>query len=160
MPHRRPITPPNEAQLVRVTKQQTVAIHQIAEQLAGAGVEVRLFGSRIDDAARGGDVDLLLDLPRAVDDPAMLAARMSAKVSRLMDGRRVDVVIKAPNLKQLPDPRGRRAGRANPLTLQPHRVERLRYLARVVGKQCAHLRKRRFIGASRAEQDAPPFSAT
>jgi predicted nucleotidyltransferase len=87
---------------VRLTKQQTVAIHQIAKQLAGAHAEVRLFGSRTDDAARGGDVDLLLDLATAVDNPAMLAARMSAKVSRLMGGRRVDVIIKAPNLKHLP----------------------------------------------------------
>jgi predicted nucleotidyltransferase len=102
MPHRRPITPPNEAQLVRLTKQQIIAIHEIARQLAGADAEVRLFGSRIDDAARGGDVDLLLDLPSAVDNPAMLAARLSAKVSRVMGGRRVDVVIKALNLKQLP----------------------------------------------------------
>ncbi len=87
---------------MRLTQQQTIAIHDIVKQLAGADAEVRLFGSRTDDAARGGDVDLLLDSPRAVDNPAMLAARLSAKVSRLMGGRRVDVVIKAPNLAQLP----------------------------------------------------------
>ena len=32
----------------------------------------------------------------------MLAARMAAKVSRKMHGRKVDVLISAPNLKKLP----------------------------------------------------------
>lgn len=43
---------------------------------------VRVFGSRLDDAARGGDLDLMLELPEPVENPAILAARMSARVSR------------------------------------------------------------------------------
>jgi predicted nucleotidyltransferase len=87
---------------MRLTDDQAQAIKQIADQIAGARARVRVFGSRLDDASRGGDLDLMLELPDPVDNPALLAARLSARVSRLMHGRRVDVVIAAPNLVRLP----------------------------------------------------------
>lgn len=87
---------------MRLTDCQIDAIRQLARQVAGDQVRVRVFGSRLDDAARGGDVDLMLELPEPVDNPALLAARMSAQVSRVMAGRRVDVLLSAPNLMRLP----------------------------------------------------------
>jgi predicted nucleotidyltransferase len=87
---------------MRLTDRQIDAIRQLARQVAGDQVRVRVFGSRLDDAAREGDVDLMLELPEPVDNPALLAARVSAKVSRVMSGRRVDVLLCAPNLMRLP----------------------------------------------------------
>ena len=63
---------------------------------------MRVFGSRLDDAAQGGDLDLMLELPESVDNPALMAAQMSARVSRAMHGRKVDVLLSAPNLMRLP----------------------------------------------------------
>lgn len=87
---------------MRVTLEQIAAIRHNAALLAGADARVWLFGSRVHDEARGGDVDLLVELDAPVAEPAQLAARLSAKVSRAMYGRKVDVLIKAPNLKMLP----------------------------------------------------------
>ncbi|MBK6741837.1 MAG: nucleotidyltransferase domain-containing protein [Hydrogenophilales bacterium] len=87
---------------MRLSETQTEAIRQIARQLAGEEARVRVFGSRLDDSLRGGDLDLLLELSAPVDNPALLAARVSARVSRLMLGRKVDVVVSAPNLMRLP----------------------------------------------------------
>lgn len=87
---------------MRLTDMQAQAIRQIARELAGAEATVRIFGSRLDDTARGGDLDLLLHLPEPVENAALLAARLSARVSRLMHGRKVDVVVSAPNLMRLP----------------------------------------------------------
>lgn len=56
----------------------------------------------MDDAARGGDLDLMLELPEPIENPALLAARLAAKVTRLMQGRKVDVLLVAPNLLRLP----------------------------------------------------------
>ena len=42
------------------TAQASVILHCVREQL-GADVSVMLFGSRLDDDARGGDVDLLVE---------------------------------------------------------------------------------------------------
>ncbi|TAN70234.1 MAG: nucleotidyltransferase domain-containing protein [Methylobacter sp.] len=66
--------------------------------MAGSQSRVRVFGSRLDDSAHGGDLDLMLELPEPVDNPALMAAQ----VSRAMHGRKVDVLISAPNLMQLP----------------------------------------------------------
>jgi predicted nucleotidyltransferase len=86
---------------MRLTQQQAQDIHRIACEFGGPRARVRLFGSRLDDSARGGDLDLLLELPDPVENPALLGARVAARVSRLMHGRRVDVVLAAPNLKRL-----------------------------------------------------------
>ncbi|MDP2804930.1 MAG: hypothetical protein Q8O24_03210 [Gallionellaceae bacterium] len=87
---------------MRLTDQQIQGIKQLACQVAGAGAHVRVFGSRLDDAARGGDVDLMLELPEPVDNPALMAAQIAAKISRAMHGRKVDVLLSAPNLMRLP----------------------------------------------------------
>jgi predicted nucleotidyltransferase len=83
---------------MRLTAEQIEGIRRISRRLAGEQVKVRVFGSRLDDRARGGDLDLLLELPEPIANPAFLAAQ----VSRLMDGRKVDVVLAAPNLRRLP----------------------------------------------------------
>ena len=87
---------------MRLTPEQIHAIRTGVAQLAGQDARVWLFGSRVHDQERGGDVDLLLELDLPVSEPAQLAARLSARVSRAMYGRRVDVVVKAPNLMHLP----------------------------------------------------------
>lgn len=87
---------------MRLTNEQIQTIRQLACQVAGSQSRVRLFGSRLDDAAIGGDVDLMLELPEPVDNPALMAAQLSARVSRAMHGRKVDVLISAPNLMRLP----------------------------------------------------------
>lgn len=87
---------------MRLTAAQVDAIRDGTARLAGRSARVWLFGSRVRDEARGGDVDLLLELDEAVAEPAQLSARLAALVSRAMYGRKVDVLIKAPNLKLLP----------------------------------------------------------
>lgn len=87
---------------MRLTEIQIQAIRQLAHQLAGGQTRVRIFGSRLDDTAHGGDIDIMLELPEPVDNPALMAAQMSAQVSRVMHGRKVDVLLSAPNLMRLP----------------------------------------------------------
>jgi predicted nucleotidyltransferase len=87
---------------MRLTQTQIAAIRAIVLEQAGEEATVRLFGSRLDDAAKGGDVDLLVEVPHPVADPAPLAARIAGRISRSMEGRKVDVVLAAPNLLRLP----------------------------------------------------------
>ncbi len=65
-------------------------------------MQASVFGSRLDDEGSGGDLDILLQIPHPVDNPAWLAAQFSARVSRVVDGRKVDVLLIAPNLQRLP----------------------------------------------------------
>ncbi len=87
---------------MRLKAEHIELIRRVVAEQAGDGATVRLFGSRIDDDARGGDVDLLVEIPYPVESPAALAARIAGRISRAMDGRKVDVVLAAPNLMSLP----------------------------------------------------------
>ena len=44
----------------------------------------------------------MLEFSEPVDNPALIAAQMAAKTSRIMHGRKVDVLLSAPNLMRLP----------------------------------------------------------
>lgn len=45
---------------MRLSHQQRHRILDIARHLVGSDVDIRLFGSRLDETRRGGDLDLLL----------------------------------------------------------------------------------------------------
>jgi predicted nucleotidyltransferase len=87
---------------MRLTPKQIEMIRNTAQLVFGDIARVTLFGSRIDDQAKGGDVDLMIEVANIVDEPALMGARVASRVSRAMNGRRVDVILKAPNLKIQP----------------------------------------------------------
>ena len=87
---------------MRLSSDQIASILQAVALTAGEAAQVWLFGSRVNDAQRGGDIDLLLVLDAPVAEPALLSAQLAARVSRSIYGRKVDVLIQAPNLLHLP----------------------------------------------------------
>jgi len=87
---------------MRLTAWQAQTIRQVVAALAGDKAQVTLFGSRVDDAKKGGDVDLLITLQEPVEHPAALSAKISAQLIRQFQGRNVDVLLSAPNLRDLP----------------------------------------------------------
>jgi predicted nucleotidyltransferase len=87
---------------MRLKPTQIRIIRQSVAELTGSEGLVTLFGSRTDDTARGGDIDLLIEIPRPVEEPAWLSARISGKISHQLGGQKVDVVLSAPNLECFP----------------------------------------------------------
>ena len=87
---------------MRLSKKQIQIIKQVVGMLAGLQAQVTLFGSRVDDNKKGGDVDLLVSLKEEVEHPAELSAKISARLIRQFQGRKVDVLLSAPNLKRFP----------------------------------------------------------
>jgi hypothetical protein len=87
---------------MRLEPQQVDTIKQLTRDIFGPRAVVRLFGSRLDDSARGGDVDLHVDCTERLDSPATAISRLGAACSRAMWGRKVDVVLSAPGLTELP----------------------------------------------------------
>ena len=81
---------------------QIDTIKSTAQAVLDEGAQVTLFGSRVYDYQKGGDVDLMVEVSQAISDPAVLAARLSSQESRSMHGCKVDVVLKAPNLMEQP----------------------------------------------------------
>ncbi|SDJ00413.1 nucleotidyltransferase family protein [Billgrantia gudaonensis] len=48
---------------MRLTSHQISTVLTVSHRIAGTEAEVRLFGSRLDDSRRGGDLDLLIITP-------------------------------------------------------------------------------------------------
>ena len=94
-------TLPRQSIIMRLEPYQIDIIRQAIADLAGDEAQVTLFGSRTDDNARGGDIDLLVEIPHPVDEPAWLSARISGRISLKLGGRKIDVVLSAPNLAQI-----------------------------------------------------------
>ena len=86
---------------MRLSPEQIAQIRQSAAESFGPEARVWLFGSRVDDSKRGGDVDLLVESDAPIDNPAFLAAQLSARLQRKMHGRKVDVLLLAPNLRPM-----------------------------------------------------------
>jgi predicted nucleotidyltransferase len=77
-------------------------IHQETRALLGDGARIILFGSRVNEKNHGGDVDLLVEMAFPIEEPVLIAARLASRISRAMQGRKVDVLLQAPNLPYLP----------------------------------------------------------
>jgi len=87
---------------MRLTPAQIDTIKSTTQAVLGEGAQVTLFGSRVDDQAKGGDVDLMIEVRQTLQEPALIAARIASQISRAMHGRKVDVLLKAPNLLEQP----------------------------------------------------------
>lgn len=77
---------------MRLTDVEVQAIKAAAAETFGASAVVRLFGSRVDDAKRGGDIDLLIDVPADRVGIAYESKFLTA-LFRHIDERKVDVVL-------------------------------------------------------------------
>jgi predicted nucleotidyltransferase len=87
---------------MRLTPAQIDTIKSTAQAVLGEGAQVTLFGSRVDDSLKGGDVDLMVEVQQGIEAPAVVSARIASRISRFMHGRKVDVLLKAPNLLEQP----------------------------------------------------------
>lgn len=74
---------------MRLAEQQLNAIRETVRVTAGVDVRAYVFGSRLDDSARGGDVDLLLTADRRID--LLTRARVKTALEGAI-GLPVDVV--------------------------------------------------------------------
>ena len=81
---------------MRLSTAQRLALKQRFSDELGPDCEIRIFGSRANDAARGGDVDLLVRCPRRLERKVWLAARLAVSAERVLDGRKVDVLLVDP----------------------------------------------------------------
>ncbi|GAB6050971.1 hypothetical protein JCM16106_18220 [Hydrogenophilus islandicus] len=83
--------------------QKTIAIikTEVARML-GDNVTIRLFGSRADDSQRGGDIDLLIEIPQPLPHRIVMECKIAAALFIKLGGRKVDVLIKDPTMPPRP----------------------------------------------------------
>lgn len=79
---------------MRLSPAYVDAIKAAARETFGDDAVVRLFGSRVDDAARGGDIDLHVEAAPAVADLDH-EAHFRTLVWQRLDEPQIDVVVAA-----------------------------------------------------------------
>jgi predicted nucleotidyltransferase len=77
---------------VRLKQRDIKAIKAAAAEVFGAGAVVRLFGSRLRDALRGGDIDLVIEADPGEDDLKRTTA-FKKQLFRRIDEQKVDVLL-------------------------------------------------------------------
>lgn len=90
---------------MRLTTAESQGLVAAARETFGGSWSLHLFGSRLDDRLRGGDIDLVLLLPDAVSGAAAMTAkaRFMVKAKAKIGDRRIDLVI-ASSEQALTDP--------------------------------------------------------
>ena len=89
---------------MRLSAQDRLAIRSAATEVAGPDVQVYLFGSRTRDELRGGDIDLLVELPapRSSQERLQVSVRTAARLQRLIGERKIDVLVADPLTPETP----------------------------------------------------------
>jgi uncharacterized protein len=81
---------------MRISAEQATIIRDVVRAELGADARVRLFGSRTDDAARGGDIDLFVEVERPLANRAATASRLAALCQLRLGDQRIDVIVVDP----------------------------------------------------------------
>ena len=87
---------------MRITPLEAAAIRRVTTEVAGVNARVKLFGSRTRDDLRGGDIDLLIELPEPTPDKLSVSLRAGARLQLAIGERKIDVLVTDPQTIETP----------------------------------------------------------
>ena len=79
---------------MRLTQEQIQSIKETARAVLGDDARVILFGSRVDDAKKGGDIDLLFETDQRVRNCASTVGAIYVALIRQLGDRKIDILLK------------------------------------------------------------------
>ena len=79
---------------MRLTDTTQKIIKTEVNNLLGKYGYIILFGSRIDDRQKGGDIDLFIQTSQQLSNRVEMECRLTARLYVKLGGRKVDVLIK------------------------------------------------------------------
>ena len=78
---------------MRLSLQAQQIIKNTTKEVFGIDAVVKVFGSRIDDDVRGGDIDLLVELPFVIADSERKTLQLITRLQLLIGNQPIDVVV-------------------------------------------------------------------
>jgi predicted nucleotidyltransferase len=88
---------------MRINDQQRLILKQTLLKYFGSSSLLQLFGSRVNDASKGGDIDIYIE-PEITQPDEVVEAKLCALVElhKLLGDQKIDLVINRKVGKQLP----------------------------------------------------------
>lgn len=84
---------------MRLTPETRRVIKELVLDIFGANATVRVFGSRTNDAARGGDIDLLVECSEQVKDRLKKTLTLTARLQLRLGDQKIDVIVADPRTR-------------------------------------------------------------
>ena len=81
---------------MRLTARAREIIRNTTREVFGEAARARLFGSRVDDTQRGGDIDLLIELPHRQADARKKTLALAARLQMRLGDQAIDVLVSDP----------------------------------------------------------------
>ena len=81
---------------MRLRKNQQQTIRETVREIFGPDASVYVFGSRVDDSARGGDIDLLVRLEKPQVETERKILRLVARLQIRLGDQPIDVLLQDP----------------------------------------------------------------
>lgn len=81
---------------MRLTSSQIESIRSAVHKVLGERVTIRLFGSRVRDDLKGGDIDLFLETDYVLENRVASICAVQGALLRALGERKVDILIKDP----------------------------------------------------------------
>lgn len=78
---------------MRLTSRQIQIIKEEVCTLFGPDAGVWLFGSRVDDNAKGGDIDLMIEADLDPEEALKKELRLYSRLIRRLGDQRIDIII-------------------------------------------------------------------
>jgi len=80
---------------MRLSSNQIQNIKNVALSIFGQGTKIFLFGSRLDDTKKGGDIDLFIKPYQIVDENYSFEMKLKflTQVKKMIGERKIDVII-------------------------------------------------------------------
>ena len=78
---------------MRLSQQTQQLIKATTQEIFGIDAQVKVFGSRIIDDARGGDIDLLVELPFCIPDSERKVLQLIARLQLRLGDQPIDVLM-------------------------------------------------------------------
>ena len=85
---------------MRLSQQTQQIIRDTVREVFGIEAHVKVFGSRINDDARGGDIDLLVELPSVTADIERKTLQLTARLQLRIGDQPIDVLVIDPATRQ------------------------------------------------------------
>ncbi len=85
---------------MRLSESSRKQIRDTVQEVFGADAAVSLFGSRVDDDSRGGDIDLLIEARQPIAERERKILQLIARLQLRLGDQPIDVLVLDPTTER------------------------------------------------------------